>query len=196
MLVRRGWRHFSRTLALGGIILFLLGLIFVDYRIIGDLAARLAFGTAAAIAILGLASRRWRISVGLAAIVGILGAASYPLYLVHPAVETVVIHMLIKFGKRAAVARDIDGSVGVFRGSWRRAFRVWRGAAVEPDPSRTSLTFACPDCSSTSLAPTLFVAGELIHALMWLSLRSLARSTGPTGSKITRHGWWLVLGAS
>ena len=99
VLVRRGWCHFSRTLALGGIILFLLGLIFVDYRIIGDLWARLAFGTAAAIAILGLASRRWRISVGLAAILGMLGATSYPLYLVHPAVETVVIHMLIKFGK-------------------------------------------------------------------------------------------------
>ena len=64
-----------------------------------DLWARLAFGTAAAIAILGLASRQWRISVGLAAILGILGAASYPLYLVHPAVETVVIHVLIKFGK-------------------------------------------------------------------------------------------------
>ena len=118
-----------------------------------DLWARLAFGTAAAIAILGLASRKWRISIGLAAIVGILGAASYPLYLVRPAVETVVIHVLIKFGRRAVVARDIDGSVGVFRGSWRRAFRVWRGAAVESDPSRTPLTFACPDSSSTSLAP-------------------------------------------
>jgi exopolysaccharide production protein ExoZ len=98
VLVRGGWRHLPRTLALGGIVLFVLELTFVDYRIVGDLAARLAFGTAAAIAILGLASLRLRLSVGLAAIIGILGAASYPLYLVHPAVETVVVHMLLKLG--------------------------------------------------------------------------------------------------
>jgi exopolysaccharide production protein ExoZ len=98
LLVRRGWHYLSRTLALCGITLFVLALIFVDYRIVGDLAARLAFGAAASIAILGLASLPWRISVGLAATMGILGAASYPLYLVHPMVETVVIHMLLKFG--------------------------------------------------------------------------------------------------
>jgi peptidoglycan/LPS O-acetylase OafA/YrhL len=79
-------------------LLFVLALNFVDYRIVGDLAARLAFGAAAAIAILGLASLPWRVSAGLATIMGILGAASYPLYLVHPMVETVVIHMLLKFG--------------------------------------------------------------------------------------------------
>jgi exopolysaccharide production protein ExoZ len=98
LLVRRGWHYLSRTLALSGITLFVLALIFVDYRIVGDLAARLAFGAAAAIAILGLASLPWRISAGLAATMGILGAASYPLYLVHPMVETVVIHILLKFG--------------------------------------------------------------------------------------------------
>jgi exopolysaccharide production protein ExoZ len=98
LLVRRGWHYLSRTLALCGITLFILALIFVDYRSVGDLAARLAFGAAAAIAILGLASLPLRISVGLAAIMGILGAASYPLYLVHPVVETVVVHMLLKFG--------------------------------------------------------------------------------------------------
>jgi exopolysaccharide production protein ExoZ len=98
LLVRRGWHHLSRTLSVCGITLFVLALIFVDYRTVGDLAARLAFGAAAAIAILGLASLPWRISAGLAATMGILGAASYPLYLVHPMVETVVIHMLLKFG--------------------------------------------------------------------------------------------------
>jgi exopolysaccharide production protein ExoZ len=98
LLVRRGWRHLSRTLALCGILLFVLALIVVDWRVVGDLAARLAFGAAAAIAILGLASAPWRIPVGLAAIMGVLGAASYPLYLVHPMVETVVVHMLVKFG--------------------------------------------------------------------------------------------------
>jgi len=98
LLVRRGWRHLSGTLALSGILLFVLALIFVDYRIVGDFAARLAFGAAAAIAILGLASLPWRVSAGLAALLGILGAASYPLYLVHPMVETVVIRMLLKFG--------------------------------------------------------------------------------------------------
>jgi len=37
LLVRRGWHHFSRTLASTGIVLFVLGLIFVDYRIVGGL---------------------------------------------------------------------------------------------------------------------------------------------------------------
>jgi len=97
VLVRRGWHHFSRTLASAGIVLFVLGLIFVDYRIVGDLAARLAFGGSAAIAVLGLASLPWRFPVGMAATAGVLGATSYALYLVHPAVETVVIHALLKF---------------------------------------------------------------------------------------------------
>jgi exopolysaccharide production protein ExoZ len=98
VLVRRGWHRFSRTLASAGIMLFVLGLIFVDYRIVGDLAARLVFGGAAAIAVLGLASVPWRFPVGLAATAGIFGATSYALYLVHPAVETVIIHTLLKFG--------------------------------------------------------------------------------------------------
>lgn len=97
LLVRRGWRHFSVTLASTGIALFALGLIFVDYRIVGDLAARLAFGGSAAIAVLGLSSLPWRLPVGIAATAGVLGATSYAVYLVHPAVETVVIHTLLKF---------------------------------------------------------------------------------------------------
>jgi exopolysaccharide production protein ExoZ len=98
LLVRGGWHYLSRTLALCGITLFVLALIFVDYRIVGDLVARLAFSAAAAIAVLGLASLPWRIPVRLAATMVILGAASYPLYLVHPMIETVVIHVLLKFG--------------------------------------------------------------------------------------------------
>jgi exopolysaccharide production protein ExoZ len=98
LLVRRGWHHFSRTLASTGIVLFVLGLIFVDYRVVGDLAARLAFGGSAAIAVLGLASLPSRLSVGLAATAGVLGATSYSLYLVHPGVETAVIYALLKFG--------------------------------------------------------------------------------------------------
>ena len=98
LLVRRGWRHFSRTLASTGIALFILGLIFVDYRVVGDLAARLAFGGSAAIAVLGLASLPSRLSVGMAATASVLGATSYSLYLLHPAVETVVIHALLKHG--------------------------------------------------------------------------------------------------
>jgi peptidoglycan/LPS O-acetylase OafA/YrhL len=98
VLVRRGWHHFSRTLASTGIVLFVLGLIFVDYRIVGDLAARLAFGGSAAIAVLGLASLPSRLSVGLAATAGVFGATSYSLYLVHPGVETAVIYALLKFG--------------------------------------------------------------------------------------------------
>jgi exopolysaccharide production protein ExoZ len=97
-LVRSGWRYCSRTLAVGGIVLFVVALVFVDWRIVGDLVARLAFGTAAAMTILGLASLRLRVSVVLAGIMAILGTATYPLYLVHLAVETVVIHVLLKFG--------------------------------------------------------------------------------------------------
>jgi peptidoglycan/LPS O-acetylase OafA/YrhL len=98
LLVRNGWHYFTRTLASAGIALFVLGLVFVDYRIVGDLAARLAFGGSAAIAVLGLASLPWRFPVRMAATAGVLGATSYALYLVHPAVETVVIHTLLKFG--------------------------------------------------------------------------------------------------
>lgn len=98
LLVRRGWRHFSRTLSVVGIALFILGLIFVDYRIVGDLAARLAFGGSAAIAVLGLASLPWRLPAAMAAAAGVFGATSYALYLIHPAVETVVIHTLLKLG--------------------------------------------------------------------------------------------------
>jgi exopolysaccharide production protein ExoZ len=97
LLVRRGWQYLSRTLALAGILTFGLGLIFVDYRTVGDLAARLAFGGSAAIAVLGLASLPWRLPSGMAATAGVLGATSYAVYLVHPAVETVVIHALLKF---------------------------------------------------------------------------------------------------
>jgi exopolysaccharide production protein ExoZ len=98
LLVRRGWRHFSRTLAAAGVAMFGLGLIYVDYRIVGDLVARLAFGGSAAIAVLGLASLTWRLPAGIAAAASVLGAISYALYLVHPAVETMAIHALLKFG--------------------------------------------------------------------------------------------------
>ena len=96
LLVRRGWHSFSRTLASAGITLFVLGLVFVDYKIVGDLAARLAFGGSAAVAVLGLASLPWRLPVGMATIAGVLGATSYAIYLVHPGVETAVIHGLLK----------------------------------------------------------------------------------------------------
>jgi peptidoglycan/LPS O-acetylase OafA/YrhL len=156
LLVRRGWRRLSRTLALCGILLFVLALIFVDYRIVGDLAARLAFGAAAAIAILGLASLPWRVSFGLAAIMGVLGAASYPLYLVHPMVETVVIHMLLKFGSAQVspwtvmvilVSSAVVGGVLFAYGVERPLNRILQGRVL-PSPTPLPISPIAPVGSS------------------------------------------------
>jgi exopolysaccharide production protein ExoZ len=175
LLVRRGWHHFSRTLASTGIVLFVLGLIFVDYRVVGDLAARLAFGGSAAIAVLGLASLPSRLSVGLAVTAGVLGATSYSLYLVHPGVETAVIYVLLKFGGApqspwalmvvlvcSAIAGGMLFAYGVERPLNRilQAHFLPRPVQAAPLPLSLIVQGTAPGSSSSALPPERARAGS------------------------------------